>query len=143
MDILIEREIQKLVDENIGDKLRIGYILETLKNKGKLYDSDKKYLQKILLEHSELDEIRDRLEFLDFFETITNKENVKKVETRSVHFQEKWCARCQKSVFPERKFNVGAFVLLLFIGIVPGLLYYALTEKVCPICSKHNWDVPP
>ncbi len=139
MDILIEREIQKLIDEKIGDKLRIEYIFETLKKEEKLYDSDKKYLKNILIENSTLDEIKDRLKFLDS----SNNTDIKKVETSSLHFQEKWCIHCKKGVFPERKLSVGALVLLLLIGIIPGLIYYALTEKVCPICNKHHWGVPP
>ncbi|MGI0056740.1 MAG: hypothetical protein ACREAK_05125 [Nitrosarchaeum sp.] len=44
---------------------------------------------------------------------------------------------------PERDFSVAALVILLFLGIIPGIIYYFLKSPVCPICKHNQWTIPP
>jgi|SRR6185312_8881662 len=55
----------------------------------------------------------------------------------------KFCAYCDRSVHPEKDFSVAALVVLLFLGIIPGLIYYFLKSPVCPICKHNQWTIPP
>lgn len=141
MDLLIEREIQLLISSEKGDPLRIKIILESLQKGKKLYKSDEKYIHTLLLEHSKLDEITERIEFLNSTKpVVSEKKIIPKETTRPVlHFQERWCRNCKKGVFPERQFSLGALIILLIIGILPGLIYYALISKKCPICNRSDW----
>lgn len=142
MDLLIEREIQKLIDAEHGDVLRTQIILESLQNNKKLYSSDQKYIYLLLIEHSDLEEIRERVQFLNPIKPIVKKIELANSSAPKLHFQERWCIHCKRGVFPERKFSVGALLILLLIGILPGLIYYALVSKKCPICSNANWGIP-
>lgn len=51
----------------------------------------------------------------------------------------KYCPLCQRNVEPTKKLNWPIFIILLIIGIVPGLLYFIYyllkPKKVCPICG--------
>lgn len=140
MDPVLAKEIQNLIDDNRGDNHRLQFILESMKNNKKIYNSDQKYLALLLSEHSSDEDILERLNSLN---EKPEEPVVTFADTPKLHFQERWCTNCNKGVFPERKFSVGALVILLLIGIIPGLLYYALKNKVCPICSKSDWGVPP
>lgn len=143
MDLLIEREIQKLIEAEHGDVLRTKIILELLQSDNKLYSSDQKYIYLLLIEHSDLDEITERVQFLNPVKLTVKKTELTTSSTPKLHFQERWCTHCEKGVFPERKFSVGALLILLLIGILPGLIYYALVSKKCPICSKADWGAHP
>jgi hypothetical protein len=50
----------------------------------------------------------------------------------------KLCTKCQRNVFPVRPKPNMAFLILLFILVVPGIIYlifYGLKPKIyCPIC---------
>lgn len=47
----------------------------------------------------------------------------------------KFCPLCQRQVVP-KKMSILVFILLLFIGILPGLIYWAACHgKKCPICG--------
>ena len=50
----------------------------------------------------------------------------------------KFCTKCQRNVFPVRPKPDMAFLILLFILVIPGLIYliiYGLKpENKCPIC---------
>jgi hypothetical protein len=55
----------------------------------------------------------------------------------------RYCAYCERSVHPERDFSVAALVILLFLGIIPGIIYYFLKSPTCPICKHNQWTIPP
>gem|GEM_PF-1493917 len=47
-----------------------------------------------------------------------------------------YCPRCQRDITTEKDYNVGIFIVLLILGILFGLLYYLLSDKVrCPTCK--------
>jgi hypothetical protein len=50
-------------------------------------------------------------------------------------------------VEPEKSgFNVLAFIILLILGGIPGLIYifyHLLKPKNCPMCNSRNWGVKP
>lgn len=62
-DPIIDKEIQNLIDSNIGDIQRLEYIQKSLKKEKKIYKSDQKYLSGLLTEHSSDEDILERLEF--------------------------------------------------------------------------------
>lgn len=139
-DPVIAKEIQNLIDNTIGDTQRLEFIQKSLQEEKKIYNSDQKYLSTLLAEHSKDEDILERLDFL-------NPKPAKKPEskkpTRVVHKDQKFCAICEKSVFPERDFSTGALLILLLLGILPGLIYYAVKNKTCPICKHDQWQVSP
>ena len=49
------------------------------------------------------------------------------------------CENCKKKVVPIKKFSVGWFIVLLILGVLPGILYilyYSLIKKPrCPMCN--------
>lgn len=128
-DPVIDKEIQNLIDSNVGDTKRLEFILKSLKEEKKIYNSDRKYLSDLLKKHSSDDNILERLDYL----------NPKPV----VYKNQKYCTICEKSVYPERDFNTGALLILLLLGIIPGLVYYAVKNKTCPICKHDKWQVSP
>lgn len=47
----------------------------------------------------------------------------------------KYCPDCCQNVTIKPGFNLMALIVLLLFGIIPGIIYWALTrEKRCPIC---------
>jgi hypothetical protein len=54
----------------------------------------------------------------------------------------RFCVYCERYVTPERDFSVGALLILLLLGIIPGIIYYFLKAAVCPICKHHQWTFP-
>jgi len=58
----------------------------------------------------------------------------------------KYCGNCKRWVTPKREMSVLALVILLILGIIPGiiyLIYYLLKPKVCPMCNSQNWTIAP
>ena len=51
----------------------------------------------------------------------------------------RFCSNCAKKVYPKKSFSIGVMLLLLFIGILPGIVYYYLKEENCPYCKKKDW----
>jgi len=43
-------------------------------------------------------------------------------------------------VYPKKTFSWGVLFILLLIGILPGILYYALKNENCPYCKQAEWD---
>jgi hypothetical protein len=66
-----------------------------------------------------------------------------KRKQRRVPPDARFCAYCERHVTPERDFSVGALLILLLLGIIPGIIYYFLKAPVCPICKHHQWEIPP
>lgn len=71
------------------------------------------------------------------------KKETKTKRTKLIDPNAKYCAYCDRSVHPERDFSVAALVVLLFLGIIPGLIYYFLKSPACPICKHNQWTIPP
>ena len=65
MDPVLAKEIQNLIDDNRGDHHRLEFLLESIKNNKKVYNSDQKYLASLLSEHSTDDDILERLDSLN------------------------------------------------------------------------------
>ncbi len=58
----------------------------------------------------------------------------------------KYCNNCKQMVEPEKKWSAILLIILLILGIVPGLLYIlyiALKKARCPMCNSTNWGVKP
>jgi hypothetical protein len=32
--------------------------------------------------------------------------------------------------------------ILLLLGIIPGIIYYVILGKSCPMCNSENWGIP-
>lgn len=140
-DPVIDKEIQNLIDENVGDKQRLEFIQKSFREEKKIYNSDLKYLTKLLEEHSKDEDILERLDFLTpkpAKKTTTLTENL----THVVDTDLKYCTNCTQLVRQERHFSKGVLLLFLFFGI-PGLLYYFVKGKTCPLCKHDQWGVPP
>ena len=52
----------------------------------------------------------------------------------------RFCINCKKKVYPKKTFSWGVLAILLLIGIVPGIIYYALKNENCPYCKQAEWD---
>lgn len=65
IDPIIDKEIQNLIDSNIGDTQRLEYIRKSLQEEKKIYNSDQKYLSELLAKHSKDEDILERLDFLN------------------------------------------------------------------------------
>ncbi len=59
----------------------------------------------------------------------------------------KYCPSDKRNVDTERGYNTVLLVLLILIGLIPGLIYYAISKKRCPIChtpqsmlENPRWD---
>lgn len=142
MDPVVEKEIQSLIEQNLGDSARINFILECMKNGKKIYNSDKKYLTELLEKHCKEEDILERVGFVEpkpAQKPITQNKTSKPI----THRDQKYCSICEKVVWPERNFSVGALLVLLMLGIIPGLIYYAVKNKTCPICKHDQWEVSP
>jgi RNA polymerase subunit RPABC4/transcription elongation factor Spt4 len=47
-----------------------------------------------------------------------------------------YCPTCRRDVSTEKDYNLGLFIVLLILGILFGILYYVLSDKVrCPTCK--------
>lgn len=55
----------------------------------------------------------------------------------------KYCNNCKQLVDPQKKFSTGLLILLLICGVVPGIIYYVVKKKTCPMCNSTNWGVKP
>jgi hypothetical protein len=53
----------------------------------------------------------------------------------------KYCKNCEQTVEPKRHFNVAILFILLLLGIIPGIIYYIIVGKSCPMCNSNNWGL--
>jgi len=130
--------IEKLKRSEIGSSEKLDECKNALNESGKLTEEDESYLQTKIEQYKKIHTEKPK----PATRPDTAKKMVKKRQ-RPVDPDAKYCAFCQRSVHPERDFSVGALVVLLFLGIIPGLLYYALKAANCPICKHHQWQIPP
>lgn len=58
----------------------------------------------------------------------------------------KYCKNCQQSVSPTGRINWIIAIILLFLAIIPGIIYifYCLVfkSKSCPQCGDANFGSP-
>ena len=106
-------------------------ILKNRLAKGDISPQEFDFLKKKLFETSSVENTRP-----------IKKEPTTK-RTKLVDPNAKFCAYCDRSVHPERDFSVAALVVLLFLGIIPGIIYYFLKSPTCPICKHKQWIIPP
>ncbi len=55
----------------------------------------------------------------------------------------KYCNNCKQLVDPQKKFSTGILIVLLCLGVVPGIIYYVIKKATCPMCNSTNWGVKP
>jgi len=65
MDRIIDNEIQNLLEEGIGDSGRLEFIRTSLQGDKKLYNTDRIFLCKLLEKHSQIEDISERLDYLN------------------------------------------------------------------------------
>ena len=53
----------------------------------------------------------------------------------------RYCINCKQKVEPKRHFNMAILFILLLLGIIPGVIYYIILGKKCPMCNSDNWGV--
>lgn len=57
-----------------------------------------------------------------------------------------YCVTCKRKTMPSRgHFVAWAFILLLILGVIPGiiyLIYYYMKDLRCPICKGNDWGDP-
>ena len=44
-------------------------------------------------------------------------------------------------ITPKRHFNVAILFILILLGVIPGIIYYFLVAKSCPMCNSENWGI--
>lgn len=130
--------IEKLKRSEIGNSEKLDEFKNALNETGELTEEDESYLQTKIEQYKKIHTEKPK----PVARPDTAKKIVKKRQ-RPVDPDAKYCAFCQRLVHPERDFSVGALVVLLFIGIIPGIIYYFLKAANCPICKHHQWQIPP
>ena len=133
--------IEKLKQAEIGNSSKLDECKNALNDSGQLSDEDESYLQTKTEQYKKI-HAEPPKPVKPVVEQEVPKKIVKKRQ-RPVDPDAKFCAFCERSIRPERDFSVGALIVLLFIGIIPGIIYYFLKSPVCPICKHSQWRIPP
>ena len=58
----------------------------------------------------------------------------------------KYCINCERMVEPKKDFSLGIFIVLLILGLIPGIiyvLYFLIKQGSCPMCNSKHWGIPP
>ena len=129
--------VKKLQTAEIGNKEKLEKIQGILDERKELPQENEEYLQTKFEQYKKIQASNPT----------TSKTNPESKQTESPiklgPFPDaKFCGICRKSVSPVRNMSTGAWILLLFIGIIPAIIYYLVKEKVCPICKHHQWEIP-
>ena len=132
--------IEKLKQAEIGNSSKLDDCKSALSDGKKLSDEDENYLKTKIEQYKKISSEPKPVK--PIVSSDTTKKTVKK-RIKPVDPDAKYCAYCQRSIRPERDFSVAALVILLFLGIIPGLIYYFLKSPVCPICKHSQWQIPP
>jgi len=56
--------------------------------------------------------------------------------------KQKFCGNCDQYVTPTKGASLLVTFVLLWFGILPGVVYYLIAHRgggVCPICHGKNW----
>jgi len=125
--------IEKLQLAEIGNSERLESIKKRLEENGSLPAEETSYLNE---KNKQLNTIKTQ-------KLTPAKKEIQRKRSKPVDPDAKYCAFCQRSIRPERDFSVGALIVLLFLGIIPGIIYYFLKAPTCPICKHHQWQIPP
>lgn len=134
-------ELEKLKHAEIGSSSKLDECKNALNDCGKLSDEDESYLQTKIEQYKKINKEPPKPAT-----PVARSDTVKKIvkkQPKPVDPDAKYCAYCQRSIRPEKDFSVAALVILLFLGIIPGLIYYFLKSPVCPICKHSQWQIPP
>lgn len=136
--------IKKLREAEIGSSERLDSIQKSLRERTELSQEDENYLAEKIKQYHKIQgtEPMPQARKIESAKPVTLKKIVKK-RPRPVDPDAKYCAYCQRLMRPERDFSVGALIVLLLIGIIPGIIYYFLKAPVCPICKHSQWQIPP
>ena len=136
--------IKKLRETEIGSSERLDSIQKNLRERTELSQEDENYLEEKIQQYHKIQgtEPMTQARKIESTKPVTLKKIVKK-RPRPVDPDAKYCAFCERSIRPERDFSVGALIVLLLIGIIPGIIYYFLKAPVCPICKHSQWQIPP
>lgn len=46
-------------------------------------------------------------------------------------------------VEPKRHISAGFLLVLLCLGIIPGIIYYFIKAATCPMCNSEHWGIKP
>lgn len=125
--------VEKLQLAEIGNSERLESIKKRLVDSGSLPPDEKSYL----IEKSK------QLSAIENKNLTPAKKEIQRKRPKPVDPDARYCAYCQRSVHPEKDFSVAALVVLLFLGIIPGIIYYFLKAPTCPICKHNQWQIPP
>ena len=131
--------IEKLKEAEIGNAEKLDECKNALNESGELTEENESYLQSKIQQYKKIHAEPPK----PVARPDTEKKIVKKFIIKPVDPDAKFCAFCERSIRPERDFSVGALIVLLFIGIIPGIIYYFLKSPVCPICKHSQWRIPP
>ncbi|KKK41129.1 MAG: hypothetical protein Lokiarch_45730 [Candidatus Lokiarchaeum sp. GC14_75] len=55
----------------------------------------------------------------------------------------KYCNNCKQMVQPQKNYSTGLLIILLICFGIPGIIYYLIKKKTCPMCNSTNWGVKP
>jgi len=55
----------------------------------------------------------------------------------------KYCGNCKQWITPTKDISTLLLIILLLFGLFPGIIYYLVKPKVCPMCNSQNWTIPP
>jgi len=129
--------IEKLKQAEIGNYTKLDECKNALNENGVLSEEQESYLQSKIEQYKKIHAEPPKPTKPVIPKKIVNK------RLRPIDPDAKYCAFCERSIRPERDFSVAALVILLFIGIIPGLIYYFLKAPTCPICKHSQWTIPP
>jgi hypothetical protein len=132
--------IEKLKHAEIGSFSKLDDCKSALNDGRELSTEDDSYLRTKIEQYKKINTEPKPVKPIVSSETM--KKIVKK-RVKPVDPDAKYCAYCQRFIRPERDFSVAALVILLFLGIIPGIIYYFLKSPVCPICKHNQWQIPP
>jgi len=130
--------IEKLKQAEIGNAEKLDECKNALNESGELTEENESYLQSKIQQYKKIHAEPPK--------PIASPDAAKKIvkkRQKPIDPDARFCAFCERSIRPERDFSVGALVVLLFIGIIPGIIYYFLKAPVCPICKHSQWRIPP
>lgn len=136
--------IHKLKINEIGNSIKLTDLQKRLTARKELSSEDESYLQTKFEQYKKIKGAESSItKTVPKSDPIPDTKTIKQKRPRPVDPDAKYCAYCQRSVHPERDFSVAALVVLLFLGILPGVIYYFLKAPTCPICKHNRWQIPP
>lgn len=133
--------IEKLKEAEIGNAEKLDECKNALNESGELTEENESYLQSKIQQYKKIH--AEPPKPAKPTPTPDPPKKLVKKRQKPIDPDAKFCAYCERSIRPERDFSVAALVILLFLGIIPGIIYYFLVSPVCPICKHSQWRIPP